>query len=66
MLRTRSDADSVFWNMFNFFSIKNERANIDSLTLLTAPEEGLTLQAQGVYLAYNGQVHYEKKIWYVI
>ena len=49
-----------------FFSIKNERADIDSLSLSTAPEEGLTLQAQGVYLDYAGKVHYEKKLWYVL
>ena len=48
-----------------FFSIKNERAEIDLLSLSTAPEEGLILQAQGVYLDYKGKVHYNKKVWYV-
>lgn len=49
-----------------FFSIKNERAEIDSLSLSTVPGEGLILQAQGVYLDYIGEVHYNKKLWYVL
>lgn len=49
-----------------FFSIKNERADIDLLSLSTVPEQGLVLQAQGVNLDYTGKVHYEKKVWYVL
>jgi len=54
------------FNFLFFFSIKNERADIDLLSLSTVPEQGLILQAQGVNLDYNGKVHYEKKLWYVL
>jgi len=50
---------------YNAYDIKNERADIDLLSLSTVPEQGLILQAQGVNLDYNGKVHYEKKVWFV-